>query len=108
MSKPLDHIILQRAIELVEAGWTQHTVARTAKGTFVDWRSSQAVAFCAVGAILRAMDEVLGPNEAQKFVRFSQLIAPLNESSQKLMYVNDTTDKVQTLAAMRQCLNSLR
>lgn len=108
MSKPLDQIIMQRAIDLVEAGWCQYTYARTSQGKFVDWRSSEAVAFCAVGAILRAMDEVLGPNEAQKFVRFSQLIAPLNESSQNLMYVNDTTDKAQTLAAMRQCLSVLR
>src|SRR4051795_3059614 len=107
MSKPLDQIIMRRAIELVEAGWTQYTYARDMKGAFVNCHSPEAVSFCAVGAVMRAMDEVLSPEQAQSFCRFSKLVAPLNERPYNLMYINDSTDKEQTLAAMRRCLTQL-
>ena len=60
MSKTLDRTILERAIKLVEAGWTQYAYARDANGKAVDWRSGAATSFCAVGAILRAMHDLVG------------------------------------------------
>jgi len=106
MSKTLDETIMERALALVETGWTQYAYARTRKGRFVDWRSPEAVSFCAVGAILKAMDDVLGPNQVQSIAHFSKLIASL--PSHTLMSINDNTDKEHILSGMRASLEHLR
>ena len=45
MSESLDRTIMERAIRLVEAGWTQNAWARTAKDEAVDWEAKEAVSF---------------------------------------------------------------
>jgi hypothetical protein len=100
-------MVMERAIKLVEAGWTQHTYARNKEGTCVNWRSEVANSFCAMGAILRAAHEVLGEDQSAGWIRIAHIIAPVADDDRNLMYLNDTTDKEGTLAAMRRCLNEL-
>jgi hypothetical protein len=51
--------ILVRAAELVEQGWTRGTAARDACGQKVRSTSPQATAWCVVGAVDRAVYELL-------------------------------------------------
>jgi hypothetical protein len=59
MSESLDRTIMERAIRLVEAGWTQNAWARTAKDEAVDWEAKEAVSFCAVGDVVRRLTPIL-------------------------------------------------
>lgn len=52
--------ILLRAAELVAMGWTRMTAARDAQGQRVRSTAPQATAWCVVGAIDRALYELLG------------------------------------------------
>ena len=56
MSKTIQ--VLERAAELVEQGWTQGVVARTPSGNECDFYSSQACAWCAIGALDRGCHEI--------------------------------------------------
>lgn len=50
--------ILERAANLVSAGWAQGVVGRYKNGDACGWDDSEAVSWCALGAINRAaMDE---------------------------------------------------
>src|SRR5215467_4356012 len=52
--------ILTRAAELVVMGWTRGTAARDADGRKVPATALEAVAWCVVGAIDRALCELVG------------------------------------------------
>src|SRR5260370_35338762 len=51
--------ILLRAAELVAMGWTRGTAARDANGLKVRSTAPQATAWCVVGAVDRALSELL-------------------------------------------------
>ena len=51
--------LLLRAAELVAMGWTRETAARDANGQKVRSTAPQATAWCVVGAVDRALDELL-------------------------------------------------
>ncbi len=51
--------ILLRAAELIGMGWTRATAARDAAGQKVRSTAPQAAAWCVVGAVDRALDELL-------------------------------------------------
>jgi len=51
--------ILLRAAELIALGWTQRTAARDAAGQKVRSTAPQATAWCVVGAVDRALYELL-------------------------------------------------
>jgi hypothetical protein len=76
MSKPLQHQIIARALEIVsdETKWTRGSMARTADGKACASLDPLAVRFCAVGALFRAAGELLGKDgfaqvvEAENFV----------------------------------------
>jgi hypothetical protein len=54
--------LLLRAAELVAMGWTRGTAARDATGQKVRSTAPQATAWCVVGAVDRALDELLNVN----------------------------------------------
>ena len=56
----VQHKILTRAAELVAQGWTRGTAARDAEGRKVPSTASEATAWCVVGAIDRALYELVG------------------------------------------------
>ncbi len=62
MARSLQHQIVARALDIIsdEERWTCLAVARTANGSHCDCRDVAATRFCAVGALYRASDELLG------------------------------------------------
>jgi len=60
MMNPLVIEVLTRARELVRAGWEQGVSARDENGNVCGPLDARAATFCALGAIDRAADEVLG------------------------------------------------
>jgi len=52
-----DEAIFDRAAQLVESGWSQGVSARSDDGTVCRWESPDAKAFCAMGAVARALHE---------------------------------------------------
>lgn len=53
-------VILQKAADIVEKGWTQKTSARDADGNKVYPFGEEGVSFCATGAIQKAVSVVSG------------------------------------------------
>ena len=60
MSKPNEEVVLERALALLEAGYCREAAARDAGGCSVDVYSPDAVEFCALAAIARALTETVG------------------------------------------------
>ena len=60
MSKTLNSVLIERAIELIESGWTQNATSRDEYGRKVCPSSKHAVSFCGYGALMRAAWEVAG------------------------------------------------
>src|SRR5215467_9820036 len=56
----VQHKILTRAAELVVMGWTRGTAARDAEGRKVRSTAPAATTWCVVGAIGRALYELVG------------------------------------------------
>ena len=52
--------VIRRAAELLEAGWQPRSLAEDADGMEVDNASPEAAAYCVVGALWRAADEIAG------------------------------------------------
>ena len=104
MSKSLEWTIMERAIKLVEAGWTKLAWARDTHGIPVNWESENAVSFCAVGAILRSTRETIGPDAI--YTGISVRVCSLKGATYggDLMHANDTGTKDSTLALMRERL----
>ncbi|KAB2938018.1 MAG: hypothetical protein K8F92_15660 [Hyphomicrobium sp.] len=60
MSKSIERMVIERAIELLKQGWTDGPLAIDAKGRAVSPWSEKAVAWCAWGSLQRAALEVTG------------------------------------------------
>ncbi len=56
----IDPAVFERAAELIEAGWTQRAMARSADGPPVAYNSDRACCFCMQGAVYRASPGVIG------------------------------------------------
>lgn len=54
MSKNMSAALVERAISLIESGWTQNAFARDRQGRAVSPRSRRAVSYCGYGALMRA------------------------------------------------------
>jgi ketosteroid isomerase-like protein len=106
MSKSLNHMILERAIELVEAGWAQGVWAHDARGMPCDWQSDDAVAFCVVGAILRAHQELLGVSQDRVWP-IGRMPSLAGYEAEEMMTKNDHGTQESTLAMLRDKLAAL-
>ena len=67
MSKPLQHQIIARALEIIsdEEHWTRGFVARSADGRLCSCCDPRAERFCAVGALNRAAHELVKVGRAE-------------------------------------------
>lgn len=65
MAKTLQHQIIARALEIVsdEEAWSRGALARTSRGEPCAVCDPKATRFCAVGAISRAVFELLGQSD---------------------------------------------
>ena len=107
MSKNIDRMVMERAIKLVDAGWIQGCWARDANGRCVDWGAEDAVAFCAVGAIMRATRELLGSDIHPFIWSYRRMSCLTNEEAADMMATNDVGTKEMTLEMMREKLATL-
>jgi hypothetical protein len=112
MAKPLQHQIISRALDLIrdETNWTTIYVARTASGSPCSCMDERAVRFCAIGALARAAQELVGTDErigverayqAEKFV-----LAANNRPYQTLPAINDREGHAIIVALFKQALAS--
>src|SRR5689334_11516028 len=106
MSQSLNRMVLERAIKLVESGWTQGTWARKKDGQPCDWDSDAAIAFCAVGALLRATREVLGI-ERNLMGSFSRIPFITRVEAVELVAANDKGPRETVLAMLRARLEEV-
>jgi hypothetical protein len=97
---------MESAIELVEAGWAQGVWALNAEGRPVDWDSSDAVAFCGVGAIMRATHELLGTPRPLVW-SFGHMPFLTRGEADEMIIKNDEGTKESTLVMLRDKLASL-
>lgn len=56
--KEIEDAILERAIELLQAGWCQNEQAKKKNGRYTFPEDDEATSFCATGAIARAMKDL--------------------------------------------------
>jgi hypothetical protein len=114
MSKPLQHQIIARALEIVSdpTKWTRGSMARTADGKACASLDPLAVRFCAVGALFRAAGELLGANEfalgrdgfAQAVEAEKFLLAANNLSDDGVPRINDVEGREAIVAMFRVAL----
>lgn len=52
--------IIERTIDLIDAGWTSGAYARNRDGKAVAYHAKDATCFCTVGAVYRAVHDVMG------------------------------------------------
>jgi len=87
--------VVQRAIALLDQGWTYGALARDALGHEVPVLSKRAVRFCGLGALERAHHD-LGLN------------APVIKTSQRFRYLlatrNDVHGKGEALRMLRELI----
>jgi hypothetical protein len=107
MSKSIDRMVMERAIKLVEAGWTQGSWAQDRNGNRVDWDTEEAVSFCAVGAIMRATRELLGSDILPYIWSFRRPSCLTGDEAADMMARNDVGTKEMTLEMMREKLTTL-
>jgi hypothetical protein len=99
-------MVMERAIELVESGWANGVWALNAKGEPCDWESRDAVAFCAVGAIMRATQELLGTPRPLVW-SFGEMPFLTRAEADEILIENDDGTKESTLAMLREKVAAL-
>ena len=96
MSRSIQTEVVERAIALLEKGWTYGAFARDAHGREVPVLSRRAARFCGVGALDRAHHD-LGLN------------VPVVKLSQRSRYLlatrNDVQGKEEALRMLRQLIS---
>ena len=102
MSKPLQHQIIARALEIVsdEEHWTRASVARTADGRQCACFDPRAARFCAIGALNRAARELLGVAGVEPaYAAEAFVLAANGRHHDSLSRINDT-DGHEVIVAM--------
>lgn len=109
MRMSVERPVIERAIQLLERGWAMDAYAVDKAGRTVSYWSTHAERFCAAGAILRAVFDVMG----RKDMRLSRSIetrinGPLYRRGTSLITLNDGDgDRKGVIRAMRRRLNEL-
>ena len=93
MSHTIEHVVITRALELLEGGWTSHTFARDRLGQAVSPFFPDAVSFCALGALMRASHQ-MGLDVSEFIDR--------NAFYQSLPEINDGQGKMAVMEVLRQ------
>lgn len=101
MSKGIEKMVIERALALIEKGFMKKAVAATRRGKHVEVTSDEAVKFCAVGAIERAMWELTGQE------RFRDAVMIVHNVHERLMSENDEKGKERVIQLFKQRLAEL-
>lgn len=87
---------LEDALQWIKQGWATQAYAKDSKGTAVDPRDMNAVAWCINGAIMKATDNVLERREAAVELR------KLLPEKQRLSEFNDKQQTVEQIIELFQ------
>ena len=101
MSKSIEALVIERALQIMKRGWTNLTWAKDAEGNQVAWYSPRAVSFCAEGAVRLAVRELVGKGNHQ----LGETI--LRRMPNNVLVVNDGEGKRAVMKLMRQRLAEL-
>jgi hypothetical protein len=99
-------MVIERAIELVESGWAKDVWTLDAEGQPCDWESRDAVAFCAVGAIMRATQELLSTPRPLVW-SFGEMPFLTRAEADEMIMENDEGTQECALAMLREKLATL-
>ncbi len=109
MSRPLQHQIISRALELVsnEGTWAKGALARRADGMPCAPMHPRAVRFCAVGALQRAAGELFGCDQAFQCAEQAEtFVLTANRSRVELPAINDLAGRQAIVDMFRVALAS--
>ena len=109
MAKTLQQQIIVRALELIsdDSKWTEATDARDAHGRPCRVEASEAVRFCAVGALARAVFELTGGSFALADQIETAVLAANGLSGlelESLPWINDREGRERIVAMFRKAL----
>ncbi len=105
--------IIERAMEIIERGWTRGDLARDANGYPVAVASPAACTFCAVGAISRATRELSDRYDPvvqyEVCTKVRELGLPPREKGSQITSFNDRQKRVgPVLTAFRRTIKRLK
>jgi hypothetical protein len=108
MTKPLQHQIIARALEIIsdESKWTRGSTARLADGTACACVDPRAVRFCAVGALYQAAGELLAGNGFNRALEAEHLVLEANNELRGLPSINDVEGREAVIAMFKVALAS--
>jgi hypothetical protein len=92
MAKTLQHQIIEGALWLIaeEEHWTRCSMARTREGDACSVLDPEAVSFCAVGALWRVANELMGTLDAFELVEtIAKRVVDVNGRTGCLQTCND-------------------
>ena len=108
MSKTIERQVLERALKIMESGWTQGHYAQNERGDPAAYWSKKAVSFCAVGAIYRATMEVTGRRNLRLALKFEEAIdRSLKSPFSCLLVLNDEEGWAAVRRVLRKRLKEL-
>jgi hypothetical protein len=111
----IDHVILERAKQLVEQGWVKGRQAETQWGANCSPLSEEAVRFCMGGAVVRAAADIFGATDLKRIrnaeARVRRLLKAANSeigfgilNPNTIERFNDRATKKEVLAAFDEAL----
>ena len=108
MAKTLQHQIIARAVELIsdERRWTVGAMARNTQRQSCAGYTTEAVRFCAIGALTRAVFELLGPPSNPDLVdQIEAMVLAANGLERtNLACINDRQGREAILELLRKAL----
>jgi hypothetical protein len=107
MSLPLQHQIIARALDLIkeESNWTRVYVARADDGKPCACMDTSATRFCAIGALVRAANELMGATGAEHaYEAEKNILRANNRPYDTLPTINDNEGHAMVVAMFRTAL----
>ncbi len=106
MANSLQHIIVARALELIsdEAHWTRGALAVTDGGDLCATQDLSAQRFCALGALFRAAEDLLGDGHIDHAQLVAQHVMRANNRYGSLPAINDSEGHAVIIAMFRNSL----
>jgi hypothetical protein len=107
MAKTLQHQIIEEALRLIaeEEHWTRCSMARNREGDPCSVWDPAAVRFCAVGALWRAANELMGTIEAFELVEtIAKQVGDINGRSDCLQTCNDVEGHAAVVGMLQVAL----
>ena len=109
MAKTLQHQIIEGALHLIaeEEHWTRCSMARNSEGDPCSVWDPAAVRFCAVGALWRAANELMGTLDAFQLVEtIAKRVVDINGRTDCLQTCNDVEGHAAVVRMLQVALEA--